>query len=148
MWRADSLEKTHAGKDWGQEEKGTTEDEMVGWHHWLNGYGSEQTPGDSEGWVSLACCSSCGRKESETTEWLNMSTSTQKLLKNDSFSHSQLIYRLNFFHWKEKENLIIRIFKLKDSQKLYNPTLSFYNLENWNQHRLKISSKWHALPEL
>ena len=43
MWRADSLEKTDAGKDWGQEEKGMTEDEMVGWHHWLNGDGFEQT---------------------------------------------------------------------------------------------------------
>ena len=38
MWRVDSLEKTHAGRDWGQEEKGTTEDEMTGWHHWLNGH--------------------------------------------------------------------------------------------------------------
>ena len=37
MWRIDSLEKTDAGKDWGQEEKGTTEDEMAGWHHWLDG---------------------------------------------------------------------------------------------------------------
>ena len=44
-----------AGKIWGQEEKGTTEDEMVGWHHWLNGHEFEQTPGDSEGQGSLAC---------------------------------------------------------------------------------------------
>ena len=43
-----------AGKDWGQEEKGTTKNEMVGWHHWLNGHGFEQTPGDSEGRGSLA----------------------------------------------------------------------------------------------
>ena len=47
-----------AGKHWGQEEKGTTEDEMVGWRHWLNGHEVEQTPGDSEGQGSLACCSS------------------------------------------------------------------------------------------
>ena len=46
-----------AGKDWGQEEKGTTEDEMVGWHQRLNGHEFEQTPGDSEGQGSLACCS-------------------------------------------------------------------------------------------
>ena len=47
----------NAGKDWGQEEKGTTaEDEMVGWHHWLDGHGFEQTPGDKEGQGSLACC--------------------------------------------------------------------------------------------
>ena len=46
-----------AGKDWGQEEKEETEDEMVGWHHWLNGHEFEQTPGDGEGQGSLACCS-------------------------------------------------------------------------------------------
>ena len=46
-----------AGKDWGQEEKGATEYEMVGWHHWLNGHEFEQTPGDSEGQRSPACCS-------------------------------------------------------------------------------------------
>ena len=46
-----------AGKDWGQEEKGATEDEIFGWHHWLNGYEFEQTPGDSEKQGSLVCCS-------------------------------------------------------------------------------------------
>ena len=46
-----------ARKDWGQEEKGMPEDEMVGWHHWLNGHEFEQIPGDSEGQGSLACCS-------------------------------------------------------------------------------------------
>ena len=47
-----------AGKDWGQEEKGVTQDEMIGWHHQLSGLGFEQTPEDSEGQGSLACCSS------------------------------------------------------------------------------------------
>ena len=60
-----------AGKDWRQEEKGTTEDEMVGWHHQLNGHEFEQAPGYGEGQGSLACCSPCGHKESDTTEWLN-----------------------------------------------------------------------------
>ena len=60
-----------AGKDWGQEEKGVAEDEMVGWHHWLNGHEFEQTPEDSGGQGSLIHCSSWGRKESDTTEWLN-----------------------------------------------------------------------------
>ena len=60
-----------AGKDWGQDEKGTTEDEMVGRHHRLDGHEFEQAPGDSEGQGSLACCSSWDRKESEMTEWLN-----------------------------------------------------------------------------
>ena len=60
-----------AGKDWGQEEKGTTEDEMVGWHHWPNGPEFEQTPGDGEGQGRLACCSLQGHKELDTTEQLN-----------------------------------------------------------------------------
>ena len=62
------------GKDCGQEEKGTAEDEMVGWHHHLNGREFEQTLGDSEGQRSLVCYSSCGRKVSDTTERLNKTT--------------------------------------------------------------------------
>ena len=60
-----------AGRDWGQEEKGMTEDEMAGWHYGLNGRESEWTPGDGDGQGGLACCSSWGRKESDTTERLN-----------------------------------------------------------------------------
>ena len=56
-----------AGKGWGQEEKGVTEDEMVGWHHRLSGHEFEQTPGDSEGQGSPTCCSPWGRKELDTT---------------------------------------------------------------------------------
>ena len=58
-------------KDWRQEEKGTTEDEMVGWHHWLNGHEFEQVLGDGEGQRSLACYSLWGCNESDTTDWLN-----------------------------------------------------------------------------
>ena len=65
-----------AGKDWRQEEKETTEDEIVGWHHQLNGHEYEQTLEDSEGQGSQACCRSWGRKESDTTEWLNTTTTT------------------------------------------------------------------------
>ena len=60
-----------AGKDWGQKEKGVTEDEMFGWYHWLNGHESEQTLGDSEGQGSLACSSSWGHRESDMTKPLN-----------------------------------------------------------------------------
>ena len=60
-----------AGRDWGQEEKGTTEDEMAGWHHWLDGRESEWTPGVGDGQGGLACCDSWGSKESDTTERLN-----------------------------------------------------------------------------
>ena len=60
-----------AGKDWGQEEKGMTEDEMVGWHHQLNGHEFEQAPGDGEGQGILACCSPWGHKELDTSEQMN-----------------------------------------------------------------------------
>ena len=76
LWPADAeswliWKDPDAGKDWGQEEKGTTEDEMVGWHHWLNGRGFEQTLGDNKGQGSPTCCSLWGHKESGMTEWLN-----------------------------------------------------------------------------
>ena len=60
-----------AGNDWGQEEKGMTEDEMVGWHHRHNGDGFGWTPGVGDGQGGLACCGSWGRKELDTTERLN-----------------------------------------------------------------------------
>ena len=62
---------SHVGRDWGQEEKGMTEDEMAGWHHCLDGHESEWTPGGGDGQGGLACCDSWGRKESDTTERLN-----------------------------------------------------------------------------
>ena len=69
MQRADSFEKTLIiFRDWGQEEKGMTEDETVGWHHQLDGHEFEQAPGAGDGQGSLACCSSWGRKELDTTE--------------------------------------------------------------------------------
>ena len=67
-----------AGKDWGHVEKGVTEDEMVEWDYWLNGHEFEQTPGDSEGQGNLACYSSWGRKELDTTEWLNNNMNPRK----------------------------------------------------------------------
>ena len=76
MRRADSLEKTlDAGRDWGQEEKGTTEDEMAGWHHWLDGRESQWTPGVGDGQGGLACCDSLGRRvrhdwATELTEYI------------------------------------------------------------------------------
>ena len=81
-----------AGKDWGQEEKGTIEDEMVEWHHQLNGHEFEQTPGDSERQGSLVCCSSQGCKELVMTQRLssnNLSRSvfTQNQVLPSTFSH-------------------------------------------------------------
>ena len=85
MGRADSLEKTlMLGKDWGQEEKGKTEDEMVGWHHRLDGQWFRWTPGVGDGQGGLACCNSWGRKESDMTEWLKWTE------LNESYHDSQL----------------------------------------------------------
>ena len=60
-----------AGKVWRQEEKGITEDEMVGWHHWLDGHEFQQALGVGDGQEDLVCCSPWDHKESDTTEWLN-----------------------------------------------------------------------------
>ena len=62
---------SNAGRDWGQEEKGTTEDEMAGWHHRLNGHGFGWTPGVGDGQGGLVCCGLWGCKESDMTEQLN-----------------------------------------------------------------------------
>ena len=76
LWPSDAKswlieEDPDAGRDWGQEEKGTTEDEMVGWHHQLDGHGFGWTPGVGDGQGGLACCDSWGHKESVATERLN-----------------------------------------------------------------------------
>ena len=70
-----------AGRDWGQEEKGTTEDKMAGWHHWLDGRESEWTPGVGDGQGGLACCDSWGHKESDMTERLNWTDLRQHIKK-------------------------------------------------------------------
>ena len=81
LWLPDSkgrlirkLASSDAGKDWRQKEKGTTDDKIVGWHHWLNGHEFEQAPAVGEGQGSLVCCSSSGCKESDTTDQLNSSS--------------------------------------------------------------------------
>ena len=82
-----------AGKDWGQEEKGTTEDEMARWHHRLDGREFEWTPGVGDGQGGLACCDSWGRKELDMTErlnWTELNSSCQVTLLlfvcSDNFS--------------------------------------------------------------
>ena len=75
-----------AGRNWGQEEKEMTEDEMAGWHHRLDGHEFEWTLGVGDGQGGLACCSSWGRKESDMTEWLNwteLKSYESQSLKND-----------------------------------------------------------------
>ena len=74
-----------AGTDWRQEEKGTTEDEMAGWHHGLNGHEFEQAPWVGDGQAGLACCSPWGRKESDTTELLNRRQQEARLAAGHHF---------------------------------------------------------------
>ena len=88
------------GKDWGQEEKGTTEDGMVWWHHRPDGHGFGWTPGVGDGQGGLVCCSSWGRKESDTTELLNWTE-----LKNWSFSTG------NDTIWKDKIYTLRRLIR-------------------------------------
>ena len=75
-----------AGKDGGQEEKGTTEDEMVGWHHRLNGHGFGWTPGVGDRQGGLVCCNSWGRKESDMTERLNWTVISTQFVKQYELS--------------------------------------------------------------
>ena len=84
MWRGDSLEKTLMLGKIESRRRSRWQDEMVGWHHQLNGYEFEQTPGDSEGQGTLACCSPWSHKESDMTEQLN----------NNKYLH---------IHWEKKE---------------------------------------------
>ena len=76
LWPADANnyltgKDPDSGKDWKQEENGMTEDEVVGWHHQLDGHEFEQAPGVGDGQRSLVCCSPWGHKELDTTEGLN-----------------------------------------------------------------------------
>ena len=92
-----------AGKDWRQEEKEETEDEMVGWHHWLNGHEIEQTLRDDEAQGSLVCCSQWGRKELYMTEQLNNNNKSneehfnwkQYKLGYNGYENSKLLNTLN-----------------------------------------------------
>ena len=93
-----------AGRVWGQEKKGTTEDEMAGWHHWLDGHEFEWTPGDGDGQGGLACCDSWDQKKSDITERLNWTewlSWTDWLLKWNLYSQTCNIHR-----WKTVYNIL------------------------------------------
>ena len=85
------IRKDSDGNDWGQEGKGITEDEMVGWHHWLDGHKFEQALGDGGGQGSLVCCSSWGHKESDMTEQPNNNKTSLKIKIK---SWSRLIFKI------------------------------------------------------
>ena len=93
MRKADIRKDPDAGKDWRQEEKGMTEDEMVGWHHQLNGHELEQALGVGKGQGSLACYCPWGRKELDMTEWLNNNSS--KVVWQEEFSLTENKFNLS-----------------------------------------------------
>ena len=107
-WNSSSLaisckELTHwkdsdAGRDWGQEEKGMTEDEKPRWHHWLDGHESEWTLGVGDGSGGLACCNSWGHKELDTTEWLNWTVKGRQIYFTSLFTISahKLLLNINY----------------------------------------------------
>ena len=99
-----------AGRDWGQKEKGMTEDEMAGWHRWLDGLESEWTPGSGDGQGGLACCKSWGRKESDMTErmiWSDLITS--RLQEKRSQETRKKVYS----KWNNKRNSLSSIYQGK-----------------------------------
>ena len=92
-----------AGRNWGQEEKGTTEDEIAGWHHQLDIHEFGWTPGVGDGQGGLAYCNSWGCKESDTTEWLNwteMNVSIAMSFPSPHHSSNINLYRLCFYTYK------------------------------------------------
>ena len=95
-----------AGKDWRQGEKGTTKDEMVGWHHWLNGHEFEQAPGDGEGQGSLACCSPWGHKESVGHNWVTEKQQHPQLYIKFLLEQFFFLFRITLISTKDKLRLI------------------------------------------
>ena len=87
-----------AGRDWGQEEKRTTEDEMAGWHHQLDGHEFEWTLGVGDGQGGLACCNSWGRKESDTTERMSWTECALGYMYHNLLIHSSVSGHLGCFH--------------------------------------------------
>ena len=94
-----------AGKDWRQEEKGTTEGEMAGWHQRHDGHGFGWTPGVGDGQGGLACCGSWGHKESNTTEQLNWNEVMAQMVKNLPYTQDTLVWSLGWEDLLEKGNV-------------------------------------------
>ena len=99
-----------AGRDWGKEEKGTTEDEMARWHHWLDGCESEWTLGVGDGRRGLACCNSCGHKESDMTEWLNWTDDRHDSYPHGAYSLGKGAHALLFNNHNECDNWKIAVY--------------------------------------
>ena len=120
LWPSDAKSQVvgkdcDAGKDRGQEEKGMTEDEMVGGHHWLNGHELEQALGDGEGQGSLACCNPWGCKESDMTEQLNKPLVAKGYHGqcSSTCSKTEHIYH-GFSYWFQAEHTYTALFSSLD----------------------------------
>ena len=98
-----------AGRDWGQEEKGTTENKMTGWHQWLNVCEFEWTLGVGDGQGGLSCCDSWGCKELDTTEWLNWTEEKISSCPQFTFKKKKKMYVCLFVEKKKQfgENMVI-----------------------------------------
>ena len=126
LWPSDSKKwligkDPDAGKDWRQEEKGTTEDEMVGWHHQLDGDEFEQALGIGDGQGSLVCCSPWGYKELDMAEWLNW---TDKAIVNKTV-----------WHWHKNRHR-----QMGQKQELKNKSMHIQSANIWQgnqQHSMK-----------
>ena len=107
MRRTDTGKDPDAGKDWRQEEKGTTEDEMVGWHHRLNGHEFEQAPGVGDGQGSLACCSPWGCKQTRRGDCAELMTCQVLFYGNRGMNTWDifLIFMSLTFQWKERHTI-------------------------------------------
>ena len=123
LWPPDSKnwltgKDSNAGKEWRWEEKGTTEDEMAGWHHWLNRHEFEQAPGVGDGQGGLSCCSQWSRKELDMTEWLSWTEL--------NFQGDKMFVRFNSLRlgeWLEKFCISINIIiYLSCSLRIFSPS--------------------------
>ena len=106
-----------------------TEDEMIEWHHRLNGHEFEQTPGDGEGWGSWVCCSLWGCKESDTTEWLNNNDKASMLALN----HTGLV-EMGSFHYSSEKSLL----------QLQHLSYHGHSVSVW--HMVKLRARKEGLP--
>ena len=122
-------EDPDAGKDWRQEEKGTTEDEVVGWHHQHDGHEFEQVLGVGDGQRSLTCCSSRGHKECDTTEWLNWMYISSFIY----YTHrTMLVYMYIFIIFQKNYINIqrnIKLFYILIEQVFFNLEIKIYDIE-------------------
>ena len=137
------LRRPWSGKDWRQEEKGMTEDEMAGWHHWLVGHESEWTLEVGDGQGGLACCDSWGRKESEPTEWLNWTELKEtKELYTENYKTLMKEIKDDINRWRDRPcSWVGRSILWKWLYYQMQSTDSMWSLSNYQWHFHRIRAK-------